>query len=99
MLELINNLIKQIPENLDYEGTAKIFSVDKSPLSVVLLQEIQRYNILLDLIRGQLKTLNMGIQGLVVMSSDLDESFDAIFENRVPLQWQMVIITFTYLLP
>uniref|UniRef100_A0A0X3PBI3 Dynein heavy chain 2 n=1 Tax=Schistocephalus solidus TaxID=70667 RepID=A0A0X3PBI3_SCHSO len=88
VLELIDNLSKQVPENLDYEGTAKIFANDKSPLVVVLLQEIQRYNNLLNLIRGQLQDLEKGIQGLVVMSSELDESFEAIFENRVPTEWQ-----------
>nr|VZI11206.1 unnamed protein product [Spirometra erinaceieuropaei] len=88
VLELIDNLSKQVPENLDYEGTAKIFANDKSPLVVVLLQEIQRYNNLLNLIRGQLQDLEKGIQGLVVMSSELDDSFEAIFENRVPTEWQ-----------
>lgn len=40
MLDLAANIFKQIPENIDYEGTAKILSVDPSPLNVVLLQEV-----------------------------------------------------------
>ncbi|CAH8498270.1 unnamed protein product [Heterobilharzia americana] len=53
VLELIDNLQKQLPEDIDYEGTVKIFATDHSPLVVVLLQEIHRYNHLLGLIRNQ----------------------------------------------
>ena len=91
VLGLIQKMKEQIPENLDYDGTVKIFGNDKSPLKTVLFQEIQRYNDLLDLIRNQMFQLEKGIQGLVVMSSELEEIFGAIFENRVPIQWQYVI--------
>ncbi|XP_064639639.1 dynein axonemal heavy chain 2-like isoform X2 [Lineus longissimus] len=88
VLELGANIYKQLPENIDYEGTAKILSVDPSPLNVVLLQEIQRYNALLDEIRSQLEDLEKGIQGLVVMSSELEDIFQCIYEARVPPSWQ-----------
>ena len=35
---------QKIPEMIDYEGTRKLLALDPSPLNVVLLQEIQRYN-------------------------------------------------------
>ncbi len=89
-MSLIKKMKTQVPENLDYAGTAKIFSNDHSPLKVVLLQEIQRYNLLLDIIRNHLIDLEKGIQGLVVMSSELDDIFVAIYENHVPVQWQSV---------
>jgi dynein heavy chain len=34
--------------------------------------------------------LQKGIQGLVVMSSDLEEIYKCIFEARVPSTWQKV---------
>jgi len=40
VLELSANIYKQIPENIDYDNTAKLLSVDPSPLNVVLLQEV-----------------------------------------------------------
>lgn len=40
VLELAANIRSQIPENIDYDQTAKILSVDPSPLNVVLLQEV-----------------------------------------------------------
>jgi len=40
VLDLAANIYKQIPENIDYEGTAKILALDPCPLNVVLLQEV-----------------------------------------------------------
>ncbi|VDN98570.1 unnamed protein product [Rodentolepis nana] len=88
VLGLLQNMKEQVPSDLDYDATAKIFSNDNSPLKVVLLQEIQRYNDLLSLIRTHLIDLQKAIQGLVVMSAELEEIFAAIYENRVPIQWQ-----------
>ncbi|XP_021360073.1 dynein heavy chain 2, axonemal-like isoform X4 [Mizuhopecten yessoensis] len=87
VLDLAANIYKQIPENIDYENTAKILSIDPSPLNVVLLQEIQRYNILLDEIRSSLTDLERGIQGLVVMTLELENIFTCIFDGRVPPSW------------
>ena len=69
-------------------ATEKIISLDPSPLNVVLLQEIQRYNALLTVMRTSLVDLNKAIQGLVVMSADLEEAFTCIFEARVPPLWE-----------
>ncbi|KAH3750504.1 hypothetical protein DPMN_185030 [Dreissena polymorpha] len=38
VLELSANIYKQIPENIDYDNTVKILSIDPSPINVVLLQ-------------------------------------------------------------
>ncbi len=89
-MELSGNIYQQLPENIDYENTKKILSVDPSPLNVVLLQEIERYNALLDMIRKQLIDLDRGIQGLVVMSNELEEIFTCIFDARVPPSWEKV---------
>ena len=45
---------------------------------------------LLDQIRSQLIALERGIQGLVVMSTDLEEIFQCIFEAKVPSAWLKV---------
>ncbi|KAL8578353.1 Dynein heavy chain 2, axonemal [Nucella lapillus] len=88
VLDLAANIYKQIPENIDYEGTAKILSTDPSPLNVVLLQEIQRYSLLLDEIRVSLTDLEKGIQGLVVMTLELENIFTCIYDGRVPPAWE-----------
>lgn len=52
--------------------------------------QIQRYNQLLNLIRYQLAELDKGIQGLVVMSSDLEDIFASLYDGRVPKPWAKV---------
>lgn len=90
VMDLASKVLEQLPQKIDYESTAKIFSEDNSPLKIVLLQEIERYNILLEDIYQSLVALQKGIQGLVVMSSDLEEIFKCIYEARVPNSWQKV---------
>ncbi|XP_036369342.1 dynein heavy chain 2, axonemal-like [Octopus sinensis] len=88
VLDLAANIYQQIPEDIDYERTKVILSVDMSPLAVVLLQEIQRYNELLEQMRLSLKALEKGIQGLVVMTFELEMIFNCIFDGRVPPSWE-----------
>ncbi|XP_058251926.1 dynein axonemal heavy chain 2 isoform X2 [Hemibagrus wyckioides] len=88
VLELSADVCQKIPTELDYEGTRKLMQDDPSPLNVVLLQEIQRYNTLLHTIRMSLTELEKGIKGLVVMSSSLEETFQCIHDARVPPLWE-----------
>ncbi|XP_066267393.1 dynein axonemal heavy chain 2-like isoform X1 [Branchiostoma lanceolatum] len=88
VLQLAADVLGKIPENIDYEGTAKILDGDNAPLNVVLLQEIQRYNALLEVMRKSLVELEKGIKGIVVMSSDLEETFNCIFAATVPPMWE-----------
>ncbi|CDQ86290.1 unnamed protein product [Oncorhynchus mykiss] len=87
VLELAADVLQKIPGLIDYEGTRVLLADDPSPLNVVLLQEIQRYNALLHTIRSSLIELEKGIKGLVVMSSSLEETFHCIFDARVPPLW------------
>lgn len=88
VLELLSDVRQKIPQEIDYEGTVKVLSDDPNPLNVVLLQEIQRYNALISTIRSSLQDLEYGIQGLVVMSTELEEIFTCIYDARVPPLWE-----------
>lgn len=87
-MELLSDVRQKIPQEIDYERTVKVLSDDPNPLNVVLLQEIQRYNALLSTIRSSLQDLEYGIQGLVVMSPELEEMFTCIYDARVPPLWE-----------
>jgi dynein heavy chain len=41
VLDLAADVLKRVPEEIDYEQTAKIMADDPSPLNVVLLQEVR----------------------------------------------------------
>ncbi|XP_040887758.1 dynein heavy chain 2, axonemal [Toxotes jaculatrix] len=88
VLELLADVRAKIPALIDYEGTRSFLQDNPSPLNVVLLQEIQRYNSLLDTIISSLVELEKGIKGLVVMSPSLEETFHCIHDARVPPLWE-----------
>ena len=52
--------------------------------------QIERFNALLRIIKSSLIDLEKGIKGLVVMSSDLEETFHCIYDARVPPLWGKV---------
>uniref|UniRef100_A0A3B4XCW8 Dynein heavy chain ATP-binding dynein motor region domain-containing protein n=1 Tax=Seriola lalandi dorsalis TaxID=1841481 RepID=A0A3B4XCW8_SERLL len=54
VLELLGDIRGKIPAVIDYEGTRSLLQDNPSPLNVVLLQEIQRYNSLLATIMYEL---------------------------------------------
>ncbi|CAI8007748.1 Dynein heavy chain 2, axonemal [Geodia barretti] len=87
VLNLSADVLRHVPDPIDYEATAKLVSDDMNPLNVVLLQEIERYNSLLKTIRSSLVELEKGIKGLVVMSSELEEVFSCIHNAQVPPLW------------
>ncbi|CAK9808028.1 Dynein axonemal heavy chain 2 [Anthophora quadrimaculata] len=87
VMQLTADILSKIPADIDYETANKIMGPKKTPLDVVLLQEIQRYNVLLRKTRGSLEDLKLAIQGLVLMSPDLEDIFVCINEGRVPAAW------------
>ncbi|CAI5672498.1 unnamed protein product [Oreochromis niloticus] len=88
VLELLTDVRGKIPKCIEYEGTRTLLLDNPSPLNVVLLQEIQRYNSLLSTIKSSLVELEKGIKGLVVMSPSLEETFNCIHDARVPSLWE-----------
>ena len=54
----------------------------------LLLQEIQRYNILLSKIRRQKRELRRAVKGEIVMNDELDVIFNAVLIGKVPQPWQ-----------
>ena len=59
-------------------------------LSTVLLQEMSRFNRLLVVMLSSLKNLQKAIQGIIVMSSELDSMYISMQNNQVPSNWVKV---------
>ncbi|KAG4103981.1 dynein heavy chain and region D6 of dynein motor-domain-containing protein [Neocallimastix lanati (nom. inval.)] len=87
VINIVNDILKRIPENIDYDYTYKSVQFEMSPTDVVLLQEIIRYNNLLNEMRVSLNELLNGIKGIVVMSPELEEMYNYILDGRVPKIW------------
>jgi dynein heavy chain len=81
---MTTDLLKRIPADIEYDHEKEA----PSPLKTVLVQEISRYNSLLKMMRKSLQDLQKGIKGLIVMSSELDETFTYLYDSKVPPIWQ-----------
>jgi len=89
VLVITQDLQKKIPEVFDtYEAKQTMMSrSDPAPLKSVLLQEIDRYNSLLANIKVCLKSLESGIQGITLITAELEEVFNALLVGKVPPAW------------
>lgn len=56
-------------------------------LNTVLVQEVIRYNKLLDIIQSSLQELLKALKGLVVMSAKLEDMAFSMFNQKVPAIW------------
>lgn len=75
-----------MPEVFDVFNIKKKFEVP-APTQVVLLQELERFNILLDIIVQSLTDLKRALIGEIGMSQALDDLANCMFKGFVPPQW------------
>jgi len=87
ILDMLAELKENVPVSIDVQQLKFKFRNDDNPLNVVLMQEITRYNILLNIMRKSLFQLEQGIQGFQVISPDLEQMMDSIENNKVPSSW------------
>lgn len=72
LLKKIKELAEIVPHAVDLGELKHKLSKDDNPLNTVLLQEMQRYNSLLGKVSKNLFDLERGVQGLSVITPDLN---------------------------
>lgn len=60
---------------------------DPNSLDIFRSQEVERFNILITVIKRSLSDLQKAIKGTVVMSIQLENMFDAFLDKKVPEMW------------
>ncbi|KPA83847.1 putative dynein heavy chain [Leptomonas pyrrhocoris] len=76
------------PGLLDYAAIYEYTEGDReNALNTCLLQEVQRYNVLLQKIHRQKAELRRAVKGEIVMSEELETIFNALLLGRVPPPW------------
>lgn len=86
--ELCESILSQVAKPFDLEGIAKKFPVlYEESMNTVLGQECVRFNRLVKVVRGTLADIRKAIVGLVVMSTELEEIFNAMLIGKIPAKW------------
>ncbi|KAL3815567.1 hypothetical protein ACHAXA_000299 [Cyclostephanos tholiformis] len=89
--EKASELLKRLPEN--YEEDDCKLKIKKLggmavPMNIFLFQEIQRFKNVVSKVRFTLTQLQLAINGEVVMTAELQETLDSVFDARVPYYWE-----------
>lgn len=58
------------------------------PLNIFLKQELGRFQTILNIVRTMLISMIDAIEGSTIMTPDIVDSINAVFDFRVPRKWQ-----------
>ena len=89
MIETMSkNILSKIPAPFPLKKVMEKYPVMyEESMNTVLVQEVIRYNRLIQTIIQTLKDLLKALKGLVVMSQQLEEMSISLFNNSVPKMW------------
>ena len=95
VMGIVNDLDAQIPlPILTKHANPSLFESNygdrPNSLTVVLMQEVERYNRLINVIHTSLSDVEKAIKGEVVMSIDIAEVYRSLLDRQVPKQWKEV---------
>lgn len=78
----------RLPELFDIEMVQEKYPVDYSEsMNTVLVQEIERFNALLKVIKTTCSNVQKAIKGLLVMTPDMEETCNSIILKKIPVCW------------
>ncbi|XP_066284547.1 dynein axonemal heavy chain 3-like isoform X3 [Branchiostoma lanceolatum] len=88
ILELASDILSKIPPNFNLEQVQTKYPVRyEESMNTVLVQELIRFNRLITVIRTSLQDIRKATNGLVVMSSELEDVFDSMMVGKIPAMW------------
>jgi dynein heavy chain len=86
--ETLESVSNKTPEPFDYEAVFKQYPTEYTEsMHTVLIQEVIRYNVLLEHMKSDMKTLEKALAGKISMSEDMDKIATSLYNNQVPSVW------------
>ena len=89
---MANELLAKLPEDFDKNKTKVMLQKQGSlkPLSIFLGQEVDRMQAVMSVVRSTLNDLKLAIDGTIIMSAQLQNALDAMYDARVPDTWAKI---------
>ena len=78
----------RIPSEFDVRLIKREFSANMSPIAVVLLQELERWNGLVQVMSSSLRALQRALSGEIGMSAELELLSNELYMGEIPSLWR-----------
>ncbi|KAJ8683862.1 hypothetical protein QAD02_019654 [Eretmocerus hayati] len=89
LLSIKTDIFKRLPQPFDLEEAQKLHPASYSEsMNTVLIQEMERYNVLLREIRNSLDMLEKAVKGLIVMTPDMETLSHHMLSGKIPPSWR-----------
>jgi dynein heavy chain len=90
----IDGYLKIVPEEINYiDARAKNPPIDEEPLRNVLLQEVSRYNTVIQVVKSTFVELVAGLKGQTLISEEMELVLQNIEDNKVPARWKFAYLS------
>jgi len=92
--KLAEELLSKVPKNFDIANLRAIFTKLQggitNPINIAFRQEIDRLQAVISITRSTLQDLQLAIAGTIILSSNLIDAMNALYDARVPKLWTEV---------
>jgi dynein heavy chain len=86
--DIAQEITDKLPLPFNIEELKSKMSKTPSSTYIVLLQEVERFNVLLNSMRSSLTNLNRALSGEIAMNSDIERFISDLNNGFLPLKWK-----------
>uniref|UniRef100_A0AAY5K976 AAA+ ATPase domain-containing protein n=1 Tax=Esox lucius TaxID=8010 RepID=A0AAY5K976_ESOLU len=92
VLKLANEMLDKLPPDyVPHEVKAHLQKMGLfQPMNIFLRQELDRMQRIIGCVRSTLTDLKLAIDGTIIMSEDLRDALDSMYDARIPKLWQKI---------
>lgn len=83
-----NDILEKIPKEYEIWKVRRAFQLNLTPTIVVLLQELERFNRLITMMKRTLEQLKKALAGEIGMDAVLDNVAISLFNGQLPNAWR-----------
>lgn len=89
---LCDDMLGKLPSDyIPYEVKARLLKMGHlQPMNIFLRQEIDRMQKVITIVRNTLNDLKLAIDGTIIMSENLRDALDCMYDAKIPAAWLKV---------